>query len=481
MQFDSYLFLLMFLPLTAVAHYLLCRGFSQRAAQGLLILASVVFYAWGNWKLAVFLAGWVLVNWLMFHLTKVLKARNSVRGSRFIGIVAICLNVGLLGYCKYASFFVESLNQLLKTSWVVTSVLLPVGISFLTFQQLAFIVDTMRGDIRDCSFCDYTLFFTYFPKVLSGPITLHNEFLGKRATFSWNNFARGSQLLAIGLGKKVLIADCVARVVNQAYQMEPAVLGTLGSLVTLLCYTFQIYFDFSGYSDMARGISLFYGYELPINFDSPYTALNIGDFWKRWHITLTRFLTRYIYIPLGGSRKGLARTCVNTLIVFFISGIWHGASQTFILWGLMHGVALVLYKLFKRRVDSWHPALGWILTFAFVNVTWAFFRADTPGAAIALLKQLAHPETSMPAALVSAFFSSGVTELISALGLQAKQAVLLFCSLALLLLLVLKKRNSNQLTNTKDFSVLHALGYALIMVCSICSFAGVSEFVYGAF
>jgi len=263
------------------------------------------------------------------------------------------------------------------------NILLPLGISFFTFQQLSYIIDSYSR--KDCiegySFIEYALFISFFPQLVAGPIVLHNELIPSfrdesKKKIDFDNLVHGIIMFTLGLFKKVMIADILGRMVSWGFgNVEAAT--SMDCILVMLAYTFQIYFDFSGYSDMATGIAWMFNFKLPMNFNSPYKAYSIIDFWKRWHMTLTRFLRTYIYFPLGGSKKGTIRTYFNTLIVFLVSGIWHGANYTFILWGFLHGLAQCMNRFFKRQYDRWNPVVQWGGTFIFLNFTWLLFRADS--------------------------------------------------------------------------------------------------------
>ncbi|WDI34988.1 MBOAT family protein [Entomospira entomophila] len=298
-------------------------------------------------------------------------------------IIGITLNTASIVYYKYADFFLENINHLFKTNIPLLQLLLPLGISFFTFQQIAFLIDTYRNDIASTknSFIDYALFITFFPQLIAGPIVSHKQILPQlvnlkvsKAVFS-ENMVKGLFAFSLGLFKKVAIADSLAIWVKHGFNQES--LHFFEAWQTSLAYTLQLYFDFSGYSDMAIGLALFFNIILPHNFNSPYKATSIQDFWRRWHITLSHFLLTYLYIPLGGNRKGNIRTYLNLLITFTLGGLWHGAGWTFLLWGLLHGGALVIHRIWRQLGFHMHKIIGWMMTFSFVNFAWIFFRAET--------------------------------------------------------------------------------------------------------
>ena len=312
----------------------------------------------------------------------------------------------LLGGFKYTDFIFSNLNSL-GASLPLPHILLPLALSFVTFQQIAFLVDTYRSEeIKRIDWLDYSLFITFFPQLIAGPIVHHKEMMPQfasllskgRELIDWERFARGLFIFSIGLFKKVVIADQFGVWANNgfSYVQKGGILNFLESWATSLSYTFQLYFDFSGYCDMAIGIALFFGITLPINFNSPYKASNIKEFWKRWHMTLGRFLTEYLYIPLGGNKKGFPRELVNVFIVFTLSGIWHGAGWGFIIWGVLHAIAMIIQRVYRYALKSVfgieeirskvYIVFCWILTFNFINLSWVFFRSESVSGAVDLIK-----------------------------------------------------------------------------------------------
>ena len=399
MLFNSYIFILCFLPLTLFLYYG-CNHFGRHtAAKVVLIVMSLWFYAYFHVSYLFILLASILGNYSISILIRKLQQKDALcgeaaadsakarqkSGGRTLGRIClaggIALNVGIIFYYKYFHFFLENLNRIFGYDLSYHSILMPLGISFFTFQQISYLVDCYRQEIAVCSLPDYLLFVTFFPQLIAGPIVTCEEMLPqfeaeKSRRFRQENLAKGLYFFAVGMGKKVLLADLLGRGADWGFA-RPASLSGAETLVVSLLYTFQLYFDFSGYCDMAYGIASMFGIELPMNFDSPYQAVSIVDFWKRWHITLNRFLRKYIYFPLGGSRKGKVRTCLNILIVFLVSGIWHGANWTFILWGLLHGLAQVIYRIFSGWFDRLPKWLGRFFTFCFVNLAWMLFRADS--------------------------------------------------------------------------------------------------------
>jgi D-alanyl-lipoteichoic acid acyltransferase DltB (MBOAT superfamily) len=350
MLFNSLPFVFCFLPIVVMGFFVLGRR-SPAAAAAWLTLASLFFYGWWNPAYVGLLMGSMIFNyWLGVRIVHSVHAQSAsalLRARRLL-IAAIAVDLLLLGYYKYANFFVENLNAPLGTQISLGAIILPLGISFFTFTQIAFLVDAYQGKAREYSFIHYSLFVTYFPHLIAGPILHHAEMMpqfAQRETYrpDYDKIAAGVTLFVLGLAKKVLIADDVGGYVAPFFDAarSGAPLTFLEAWCGALAYTFQLYFDFSGYSDMAVGLSLMFGVRLPINFHSPYKAANIIEFWRRWHMTLSRFLRDYLYVPLGGNRKGAARRYINLFITMLLGGLWHGAGWTFVMWGsIARGLSL---------------------------------------------------------------------------------------------------------------------------------------------
>ena len=394
-------------------------------------------------------------------------------------VFGICVNLALLFYFKYTNFFIENLNAFLGKDIAFTRLLLPVGISFFTFQQIAWLVDSFCMETGDYSFWDYFLFTVYFPKIAMGPILLHGEFMPQlkdpsRLKADSRNMAEGLMILAVGLFKKVILAEFFAGPVNWGYaQVE--ILSSTDAFLVMLAYTFQLYFDFSGYCDMAMGISRMFNLELPLNFNSPYKALSPVEFWKRWHMTLTRFLRTYIYFPLGGSRKGSLRTYMNIMIVFLVSGFWHGAAWTFILWGALHGAAQALNRVFKRQWENLHTAFRWMATFLFVNLTWVIFRSESISQAKLFLKRLLDFGNMQ----INPSFMDSFKMVELPLWLTGHRVFTVLGLYGIVLCLVMNARNMGETELRPTF--LRGAGTALLLVWSVLSLAGISGFIYFQF
>ena len=396
MLFNSYIFIFLFLPFTFFGYFYLSSKISPKMSQIFLVLASLFFYAYWNIKYLPLILISMLFNYIV---GKKLLSTPHGRRKLFLGI-GIFFNLALLGYFKYSDFFIMNFNRLLGTEIGLLYLALPLAISFYTFQQIAYLVDSYRGETKEYNFLTYALFVTFFPQLIAGPIVHHAEMMpqfAKKENIGVNYFhiAQGLFIFFMGLFKKVVIADTFAIWATKGFDVADS-LNMLEAWVTSLSYTFQLYFDFSGYTDMAIGAALLFNIRLPMNFFSPYKATNIQDFWRRWHITLSRFLKDYIYIPLGGNRKGEIRTYVNLFITFLLGGIWHGAGWTFVFWGMLHGVALALHRFWKKLGLKLPSLIGWFITFNFINIAWIFFRANNFESAIKVLKGMFSGQFILP-------------------------------------------------------------------------------------
>ncbi|MBP3604436.1 MAG: MBOAT family protein [Lachnospiraceae bacterium] len=393
MLFNSYIFLFLFLPLCLFGYFFCNKRGWNKSALLILIGMSLWFYSYNHLQYLLLFVFSILCNWLIVQIMN----KKPIKYPQLVLGIGIGINILIIFYYKYLYFVVFNMNRFLNTSFTVEAILLPLGISFYTFQQISFLVDTIRGETKEYTFLEYVAFISFFPQLVAGPICLHSEIIpqfrkNEKRCFNYDNFAAGIYIFATGLFKKVILADTFGEAVSWGFS-NTDILSSLEIAIVMLSYTFQIYFDFSGYSDMAIGIARMFNIDIPHNFNSPYKANSIIEFWDKWHMTLTRFLRKYVYFPMGGSKKGKIRTYVNILTVFLISGIWHGANWTFILWGCIHGIANILNRIFKKEWDKLHTAFQWICTFSFINVTWLLFRADSVSQAIELLKRLIRAES----------------------------------------------------------------------------------------
>ena len=403
MLFNSYEFLLLFLPATLAAFFALSGFGFLKAAAAWLALVSIFFYGYWSPRYVVLLMASITLNFAAGQA--IAKYRNAGRPefSFRILVLALLANLGALAYFKYANFFVDAINQAAKTNLSLAQIVLPIGISFFTFTQIAYLVDTYRGKVQESRFIPYTLFVTFFPHLIAGPVLHHAEMMPQFARddtyrFRLGNFIAGLAFFGIGLFKKVVLADGIQPFVGPVFESDPAhALTMIEAWGGVLAYTLQLYFDFSGYSDMAIGLSKMINIDLPINFNSPYKATNISEFWRRWHMTLSRFLRDYLYVSLGGNRKGVLRRYVNLLLTMLLGGLWHGAGWTFVIWGGLHGLYLVVNNLwqmvrergFKQDLSQSTMAgrmASALLTFLCVVVAWVFFRAVSFDAAMGVLR-----------------------------------------------------------------------------------------------
>ncbi len=399
MLFNSPEFLFLFLPITLIVYFLLGKySPSKDYPISWLVFSSLFFYGW--WEASYLL---LIIGSMAFNYSFGIKLQSilSLKVRKFLLGLGIVINLGTLVYFKYMNFFVEQGNAMLGTNIYIEKIVLPLAISFFTFQQIAYLVDSYRFETSEHSFLHYALFVSFFPQLIAGPIVHHKSVLPqfkseKVFKFGVKPFFIGLCIFTLGLFKKMVISDSIAMYSSPVFNLasEGASIDIALAWSGALAYTFQLYFDFSGYSDMAIGLALMMGIRLPINFNSPYKATSIVDFWRRWHITLSTFLRDYLYIALGGNRNGVARRYTNLLLTMLIGGFWHGAGWTFIIWGGLHGSYLILNQLYRFMLDklnisfsgSVYNNLCWFITFISVIVSWVFFRAESVDVAVVILK-----------------------------------------------------------------------------------------------
>ena len=490
MLFNSYVFIFLFFPLCLVGYYGLIRRNRKRAAQFFLLMMSFWFYGYFQVNYLLIMLFSIAVNYCFHRLL-------SQKASRKLLFCAIAVNLGVLFYFKYFDFFVENINALTGASFALRHVLLPLGISFFTFQQIGFIVDTYRGEVKDCGLLPYALFVAFFPQLIAGPIVTQAEMLPQfsrmgEKRFDWEQFAKGYALFVMGLFKKVILADTLGAGVSYGYT-NIALLGRWDALVVILAYSLQLYFDFSGYCDMARGIGKLLGLEIPVNFRSPYQAVNIVDFWKRWHITLNRFFTSYVYIPLGGNRRGRGRMYLNFLIVFFLSGFWHGAGWNFIVWGMMHGVLYVLTRWYLDKKAQCRKPLCFlgqkimtfvskIALFLYVSVAWVYFRAaDVAQANTMLLTALKGNVGKLSFELAECFQLDELWYILKVCRLDRfaySRYLLMFFMLTAGFLLAVSGPNAEQSADRMKGKAVSAVALGAVFVWCVLSFSRVSVFLY---
>lgn len=379
MVFSNIVFLGLFLPITFLAYYLL----PQRLRNPLLALASIIFYAWGEPRFVILMLVSVAINFYSARLMDRSASRRAVL------LATVAANLLILAFFKYGNFLVDNLNVLLAPVGLspieLRPVPLPIGISFYTFHAISYLIDIYRRNAKpNRNIIEYSLYIMLFPQLIAGPIIRYKDIytqLPKRSA-SIEDITAGCVRFAMGLAKKVLIANQLGMVADAGFDAPADHLGALVAWICLICYTLQIYFDFSGYSDMAIGLGRMFGFRFPENFNYPYSARSIQDFWRRWHISLSTWFRDYVYIPLGGNRKGEGRTLLNLWIVFLLTGFWHGASWSFVLWGAIHGFFLMLER-FGRRLDVRIPrAAGTLYAILVVMFAWVFFRSESLGQAL---------------------------------------------------------------------------------------------------
>ncbi len=528
MLFNSYIFIFIFLPVALAGWYGLNRLGRYRLASLFLSAMSLWFYAYFNVSyLAIILCSIGLNYLLSLALSKTdtkglpadsdaekLDSTHGIDGkmsknataqktplsfSHKMGLLAgLVLNLGILFYFKYYDFFIENINLAFHTDFNLKHILLPLGISFFTFQQMSYVIDRALGRCKHYDFINYLTFVTFFPQLIAGPIVLHSEIIPQfedpeRRRFDSASFSRGIYLFVLGLAKKVLLADTFGLMANFGFAQTFS-LDAVSTVFVILAYSFELYFDFSGYSDMAIGLGRMFHVELPLNFDSPYRSCSIKEFWQRWHITLSRFFITYVYIPLGGSRKGRARMLLNTFVVFLLSGLWHGAAWTYVAWGAMQGLLVVLDNLGVvgiRGREEKHPSrfhipapIGWVITFTLFNLSLFFFRSSSMLAAGQLFKNLLSVSFNGKLFEIAAQLDiSEIYVLRQALELTAPAAVnylYLFVMLALFVLAfyLIFHKNAYERAAHNELTSGRCWGICILFIWCVVSLSQVSTFLY---
>lgn len=473
MLFNSYEFIFLFLPITLILYFLLNKYGKNRLAKAWLVIASLYFYSYFNRMYLILIGISIGVNFIVGR--RLSDDKTNILERRLLLIFGVVFNLGILGYFKYYDFFISNINILFGTHIGLIKVMLPLGISFFTFQQLSFVIDMYKRYNIIYDFLDYCLFVTFFPQLIAGPIVLPTEMLPQFETeenkrVNWENMNRGLYIFSIGLAKKVIIADTIANFANAGFDMMDK-LNFVEAWLTSISYTLQLYFDFSGYCDMAMGIALMFNIILPANFNSPYKSTNIQEFWKKWHMTLGRFMTNYLYIPLGGNRKGELKTLRNLFIVFLASGIWHGAGWNFIIWGGLHGICILIHRVWKNSGRRLNKLVGWFITMNLVNIFWVFFRATTVSDAMKVIKgmfDIGNMELKLSSEYIGACFNI--------LALGGKLYILYFVLLIGVLILA-KKENSYKLIK-KKIELKEIIEVAILINTSILFLERISAFLY---
>jgi len=483
MLFNSYEFIFLFLPTSFFIYFYLNKKHYIHTAKGFLVFASLFFYSWWNIAYLPLILLSMFFNYSLGNQLSKNQEKNLCCSKKTVLTFGIAANLSLLGYFKYSDFFIENFNTLFDTHFSLLHLALPLAISFYTFQQIAYLVDSYRGETKAYDFLNYAVFVTFFPQLIAGPIVHHSEMMPQFAnrqnkTINYRNIALGIFIFSMGLFKKVVIADTFAVWATNGFDIATQ-LTMLEAWITSLSYTFQLYFDFSGYTDMAIGIALLFNINLPINFNSPYKALSIQDFWRRWHITLSRFLKDYVYIPLGGNRKGVARTYFNLFTTFLLGGIWHGAGWTFVFWGALHGIALMLHRAWHHFGMKLPKLLAWFITFNFINITWVFFRAKEWNDALKVLHAMFFGTIMLPdffADKLASLQQYGIVFGKYLHHIHAAYDTPLWILFGFLITMTMK--NSVQQTERLKLSASTAAFSSFMFVTAVLSMNKISEFLY---
>ena len=482
MLFNSYEFIFLFLPITLVIYFLLNKYSKNILAKSWLVIASLYFYSYFNKSYLILIVVSILVNYFIGTELN-MKANNVIRRKALL-IFGILFNLGALGYFKYYDFFIENINYVFKTNFKLLHIMLPLGISFFTFQQLSYVIDNYHRKSLNYDFLSYCLFVTFFPQLIAGPIVLPAEMLSQfeneeNKKVNWENMNRGLYMFSIGLAKKVIIADTIAHFANAGFDMMES-LNFVEAWLTSISYTLQLYFDFSGYCDMAIGIGMMFNIILPINFNSPYKSTNIQEFWRKWHITLGRFMTNYLYIPLGRNRKGELKTLRNLFIVFLASGIWHGAGWNFVIWGMLHGICILIHRIWKNTGRKLPKLIGWFITINLVNIFWVFFRAENLQSAMKVLKEMINIPNFIqllfnPMQLFNQI--KNITEIVkeNTNGLGNLENLIIFPSAILTVFFI---KNSYEKMKNFRLKVIYNFEILFYVIFSVFSLTGISTFLY---
>lgn len=469
MLFNSFEFLFVFLPIVFFLYFYLLQKRLIVGAKALLVFSSLFFYSWWNiaylpLMLTSIFFNFIVGNALNENINKVNINKNLLLG---LGVLS---NIALLAYFKYSDFLIENFNGVFDAGINLLNLTLPLAISFFTFQQIAYLVDSYYGETSEYDFLNYTLFVSFFPQLIAGPIVHHAEMMPQ--FFSrWNlvknyrNISLGIFIFSVGLFKKIVIADTFSKWAIAGFDHSES-LNIFEAWATSFSYTFQLYFDFSAYTDMAIGIALLFNIKLPINFNSPYQALDIRDFWRRWHITLSRFLRDYVYIPLGGNRHGDIRTYVNLFSTFIIGGLWHGAGWMFVIWGALHGIALIAHRLWEKAGVKLNKWIAWFVTFNFVNITWIFFRAQEWADAKKVLTGMVDFDIKLSSYVLKDVFEN----------VDGNSQTLIYIIIGFVIVLFLKNMSAYRQDFTANIKSL-CISFALLFY-SVLSLNKISEFLY---
>ena len=491
MLFNSYEFIFAFLPISFFVYFYLNSKKLTTAAKAWLVFTSLFFYSWWNIMYLPLILISILFNYTITNtMIEYDKSRRKYFSKKSLLHAGLLFNIGLLVYFKYMDFFISNTNTISGSDIELLHLALPLAISFFTLQQIAFLIDSYEGLVKEKNFLDYTIFVTFFPQLIAGPIVHHKEMMPQFANVrnkvkNYKNIAIGLFIFSIGLFKKVVIADTFAVWATQGFDVATT-LNLFEAWATSLSYTFQLYFDFSGYTDMAIGAALLFNIKLPINFNSPYKATGMIDFWQRWHITLSNFITTYIYTPIVRSfdRLTFHKAMFATVITFLIAGLWHGASWMFIIFGGLHGLGLIINHYWKKRKIKLNVVLAWFITFNFVNITFVFFRAKEWDDAIKILSSM----FSLNNIVLPNFLASKLASL-SKYGIEfgalatnlsaAGKDLIIWLLIGFILILVFK----NSMDKLKLFkpSAINSFVFIMAFTISLYKLSGYSEFLYFRF
>lgn len=483
MGITSYMFVLAFLPLTLLGWTGLNKKEKYRAADAFLVFASLVFIGSYDYRFVFMILAAVCINYWSARYMSMIK---DMGWRKAVMALLVLANLGALVFLKYCNWF----GTLFDADAVLWKLLVPIGISFYTLEQICFVVDTCKSGVMKYSFGEYVLFSTYFPVIVSGPILRHDDFIAqlrgeKCRRVSQEDVAEGLIALCLGMGKKVIIASWLGNIAALGFDdVESA--KALTMMLSVLAYTLQLYFDFSGYCDIVEGISSMLGFSLPTNFNSPYKAVSIGDFWKRWHMTLTGFLTKYVYIPLGGSRKGKIRQYINIFIVFLVSGFWHGASLTYVLWGIMHGICMVIDKIIGKAWLKLPKAVGKAATFILAALMWIPFRAESVHSTYVIYWTMLFSDKSIVSDFGKHTFATVAYICEKYMGIahdfiMKAQNIVTVMIMLVLIIVVFQGKNVMEIKKESDKKIGMAVLCAVILFASILQFQGVGTFIYEGF
>tara|TARA_B110000444_G_scaffold251277_2_gene278888 strand:- start:1357 stop:2832 length:1476 start_codon:yes stop_codon:yes gene_type:complete len=488
MLFNSFIFILVFFPIVFSLYFFLNKKGLFFFSKIFLVFSSLFFYSWWNIYYLPLILFSIIFNYFIAVLIIKNNSKINILTKKFLLIFALIFNISLLAYFKYSDFLIENTNIFLNFEIPLLNLALPLAISFFTLQQIMFLIDSYEGLVNDINFFNYTVFVTFFPQLISGPIVHHKEMIPqfsdpKNRFFNSKNISLGIFLFSIGLFKKVILADFFSVYVHNGFDLSNH-LNFFEAWLVSFSYTFQLYFDFSGYTDMALGIAIMLNIKLPINFNSPYKSLSIIEFWQRWHITLTNFITTYLYTPMIRSMKRISfhKAMLITFITFLIAGIWHGASWMFIIFGALHGIGLVINHYWRKLKIKLNRLLSWIITFNFINFTFIFFRSNDIDDALKILSGMfGVNEFVLPRFLLNEGFLAKIFNVQFGgwvINVDPLGGIYLIPLIVSSLIIVLFFRNSNELVKKFKFDLVHLTFIIFLFICAFRELNEFSEFLY---